>query len=429
MTPTARLRAYIAIAAMGIVFGLALGLPDLVAVGSPFLVVAGVGMTLGGIAPTRLEATFDREQAIEGEQLTLELSLEVPRRAVVSIALPPMAGISVEEVKSPDLAGSDGSAIWARVPAGASQLDIKLRCILWGAYLFDSIPVDFNDSLGLISRTVRVPINTGIKVYPSTPKLRQLLAPIETQLGFGDLLSRQRGEGTEYADLRPFGPGDDPRRINWRVTARSNNTWVTERHPERNSDVVVMIDAFAEARRGIEQTLDMAIRAAAALTSAHLRRHDRVGVIVFGERVRWLQPGMGNRQRYQALDMLVRSRFSGPSFWRGIDVVPPSVLPSGALVVGLTPLLDERPVNAFANMRGRGYDLAIALLSPEPYLESTTNTSEALARRIWRLERDRLRRRFESNGVAVSDWDPREPFPQALVEVETYRRNALRRGA
>ena len=54
----------------------------------------------------------------------------------------------------------------------------------------------------------------------------------------------------EFADLRPFMFGDRVRRINWRASARRGELWVNEQHPERNVDVVLFVDSFAEVRRG-----------------------------------------------------------------------------------------------------------------------------------------------------------------------------------
>ena len=99
-----------------------------------------------------------------------------------------------------------------------------------------------------------------LKVYPHAEALRALLRPQETQLSAGNQVARARGEGIEFADLRQFAPGDRLRRINWRASARRGQLWVNEAHPERNADVVLFLDTFAEARRTGPGTLDLAVR-------------------------------------------------------------------------------------------------------------------------------------------------------------------------
>ena len=66
--------------------------------------------------------------------------------------------------------------------------------------------------------------------------LRSLLRPRETQPYVGEEVSRRRGDGIEYADIRQFAFGDMVTRINWRATARRGELWVNDRHPERNTE-------------------------------------------------------------------------------------------------------------------------------------------------------------------------------------------------
>jgi uncharacterized protein (DUF58 family) len=144
-----------------------------------------------------------------------------------------------------------------------------------------------------------------VKVYPTREALRRLLRPAETQLYSGDELARTKGEGMEFADLRPFMFGDRVRRINWRASARRGELWVNEQHPERNVDVVLFVDSFAEVRRGSTSTLDLAVRAAATSAARYTKRRDRVGLVSFGGYLRWLEPGGGLVQLYRIVDALL----------------------------------------------------------------------------------------------------------------------------
>ena len=90
---------------------------------------------------------------------------------------------------------------------------------------------------------------------------RTSCSPRETQVFTGNRLRARKAEGIEFADLRPFVPGDRVRRINWRASARRGELWVNELHAERNADVILFLDSFTEARREDESTLDRAVRA------------------------------------------------------------------------------------------------------------------------------------------------------------------------
>jgi hypothetical protein len=96
------------------------------------------------------------------------------------------------------------------------------------------------------------------------------------------------------------------------------------------------------------------------------------------------------------------------------------LLPPQALVLALSPLLDEAVPATLANLRSRGYDLALLELPPLPYL---TATPEALAPRLITLERDLLRSRLRARGITVVEWHQQTPLEPAIRSLEEYRRN------
>src|SRR5207245_1059176 len=124
----------------------------------------------------------------------------------------------------------------------------------------------------------------------------------------GNQISRARGEGIEFADLREWRPGDRVRRVNWRATALRGSLWVTEQHLERNTDVVLFFDTFAEVRELARTTRLRAVRAAATLAHGYLQRKDRVGLVAFGGFISWLAPQGGVRQLYEIVDRLLTTQ-------------------------------------------------------------------------------------------------------------------------
>ena len=105
-------------------------------------------------------------------------------------------------------------------------------------------------------------------------------------------------------------------------------------------------------------------------------------------------------------------------------MIPARTLPPGALVVALTPLLDERTVLALVDLRGRGHDLVVLEVSPDPYVVPSSDPSDRVATRLWRLQRAELRMRFERLGVAVATLDEDTTVEAALEGVRAYRRHA-----
>ena len=164
---------------------------------------------------------------------------------------------------------------------------------------------------------------------PSVGRLRRLVAPLRTRPILGSQVSRERGEGIEFADLRPLMPGDRVRRINWRATSRRRVPYVNVQHPEQSADVVLFLDTFAEAEHAEEGTLDAAVHAAAALASAYLARRDRVALVSFGGVLNWLTASAGTRQLYRIVDALLASDARLSFAWKDVTHLPRGLLPPG----------------------------------------------------------------------------------------------------
>lgn len=418
---TPKLGAYAGLGALGLLAALALELPELVALAAPFALALAVGLALAAEPELRVDCELDHERALEGDVVRLTLDLE--------------AGGPIDQLEllfdlPEHLAVVEGSnPVMLRLAGGEERtLELALRCDRWGAYVPGEVLVRARDLLGLVQYEGRFDRRRPLKVYPREEGLRALLRPLETQVSAGNQVARYKGEGIEFADLRPFLPGDRIRRINWRASARRQELWVNEYHAERNADVVIFLDAFTEVRRDSTSTLDLAVRAAGALAGEYLQHKDRVGLVSFGGVLNWLLPATGLVQLYRIVDSLLDTEITLSYAWKDLDVIPQRTLPPQALVIGLTPLLDERASRALLDLRGRGFDLAIVDVSPVPFTEPGRAPEEALAYRLWRLKREALRGRYERAGVPVAVWEEGAPLVGALEEVRSYRRRARAAG-
>ena len=101
----------------------------------------------------------------------------------------------------------------------------------------------------------------------------------------GGHLSRFRGRGMEFDVSRVYQPGDDPRNMDWRVTARAGTPHVKLFREERERPVWLLVDQGPSMRFGTRVAFKsvIAARAAALLGWAAVDRMDRVGGLVFDE--------------------------------------------------------------------------------------------------------------------------------------------------
>ena len=188
--------------------------------------------------------------------------------------------------------------------------------------------------------------------------------------------------------------------------------------------MVVFLDTFTDVWTGTATTVERAVRAAASLASVYLERRDRVGLVSFGGVLRWLMPGMGIRQEYRIVEALLDTQIAVSYAWKGIEVIPIRPLPPRALVLAVTPLLDERSVRAIFDLRGRGFDVAAIDVSPVADVDDDDDEVGRIAHRIWAMERERLHRDLRRVRIAVAPWRDGDHLQASVWEVEASRRSA-----
>ena len=123
----------------------------------------------------------------------------------------------------------------------------------------------------------------------------------------GAYVSHFRGRGMEFDESRPYQPGDDPRSIDWRVTARSTTAYTKLFREERERPVLIVIDLRAGmhfATRGCFKSVNASRTGALLAWSAH-HRGDRLGGLIFGDTThRELKPRLGRQAALRFLHEL-----------------------------------------------------------------------------------------------------------------------------
>ena len=115
----------------------------------------------------------------------------------------------------------------------------------------------------------------------------------------GAYLSRFKGRGTDFEELREYVPGDDVRTMDWNVTARTGKPFVRLHREERELTMVLALDVSGSSAFGSgDRTLrERAAEAAACLAVSALKAGDKVGLLLFTDREElWIRPKKGRRQ-------------------------------------------------------------------------------------------------------------------------------------
>ena len=414
---TPKLHAYLALVAVLLVAAFATRRAEMVALAAPFAVLLVVGLSRTGAVPVlEVSVLWPCNRVVQGEELCLRLTLATDsylKLLDVAVSLPEGLEPPLRQLTLADLEAGKRHTV-----------DLPVRVSRWGVFTWARCALRVRSPAGLLRDDGLFEASYALRVYPSSETLRAMILPLETQPSAGDLVARAVGSGIEFAETRPMQPGDDLRHVNWRATARRGETWVNARRPERNADVILFLDTFTDLTSAREGTFDLTVRAASTLAAHYLHRRDRVGVIGFGGTLRWLTPGSGQHQLYQIVESLITSELSFSYAWKDVSVIPPKTLPAQALVIGITPLVDERVVTALFDLLRRRFDLAIFALSLEAFLPPPSNETARLARRIWQLDREVLLNRYRELGGAAVSWSGDTPLEAALFEVTRFRRHA-----
>lgn len=103
----------------------------------------------------------------------------------------------------------------------------------------------------------------------------------------GGYASVFRGSGVEFEEVREYAEGDDPRTVDWNVTARMGRPYIKKYRDERDLTVWFVVDLSASMAWGVGtwSPRQMAARVCACLAMAAVRSNDKVGMIAFSDRV------------------------------------------------------------------------------------------------------------------------------------------------
>lgn len=183
----------------------------------------------------------------------------------------------------------------------------------------------------------------------------------------GEFRSVFRGQGMEFAEVRAYVDGDDFRAIDWNVSARLGSPYVKTFTEERELTLLLVVDQSASTRVGVPVTkASRSVEVAAVLALAGAREQDRVGAILFSDRVEHVvPPAKGRRHALR----LIRDLLAFSSERRGTNLVQAihyasRVLGHRSVVVILSDFLAEGWEKAIRELAVRHEVIALTVDDP-----------------------------------------------------------------
>jgi uncharacterized protein (DUF58 family) len=312
-----------------------------------------------------------------------------------------------------------------------------------GKHTFGPLWIRLQGPRGMLEAHRSVDCTGAVKVLPETFVSRDELAKdigADLRLLDKQRRARQHGAGTEFESLHPFRVGDDPRRIDWRASARQREMVVRRFQIERHRDVMIIIDSGrlmgTDAGRGTK--LDCAVDASLNLARVALQSGDRCGVAAYDHDVRGFLPPVAG---VSAMRAIVQCVYALDTQWHESDFTPMlSTLRARqakrTFVIVISDLSDaetsQRMCASLQQLQRQHLVLFAALKTPllsqivrEPLDSPRQGARKAVAFRLLR-DRGRALHTLRRQGVHVLDVEPQQmTLPLVNQFVELRQRNLL----
>jgi uncharacterized protein (DUF58 family) len=400
--PTRALGRAVLITGLLLIAGVGFGRVDLIVLAAPFAVGTAVALRRRPVGLPALRLSLGEDDAAEGGEVAGMLRLDNSDTVdypVVIARTRVSPWLRLADADRPHVA-----VLHRRRPA---TVDLAGEAIRWGRPALGPAVARAVACDGLLASAAVTAPGHRMRVFPVTAPFRAVEAMPRAAGLVGVHRSRRPGEGGELAGVRVFAPGDRLRRIDWRVSLRARQLHVAATLSDRDAEVVLVVDVLTEAGvsggvHGTPSVLDATVRAAAAVAEHYLHLGDRVALVEYGPHARRLPRASGRRQYLRVLDWLLDVRAEATPHDPYERVF--RQISSNALLVVLTPLIDERSAAMLARLARAGrFMIAVDTMPPEARPPQEGQWTD-LAYRLWRLERENTLGQLREHGVPVVRW-------------------------
>ncbi|PAV28591.1 DUF58 domain-containing protein [Virgibacillus profundi] len=189
-----------------------------------------------------------------------------------------------------------------------SRLNYETTATVRGKYELQKLYIRYASRFGLWEKQMAVRQADTVKVIPDLSETRRYLENAQAFLLYEGAKIRKYQSGTgEFSRIRNYVVGDDPRKINWRQTAKLQEVMTNEYEPEHGKYITILIDCGrmmgAELKKGnrLEKTLEASI----TVVTAALKNGDYVGVLAFSNDIKvFVPPAKGMDQLQKILQSI-----------------------------------------------------------------------------------------------------------------------------
>lgn len=307
------------------------------------------------------------------------------------------------------------------------QVGYAFRPMARGELVFEQATLQWSGPFRLLEQFRRVGEVTSTRVYPNFRKTSRYAVAGEQGAFQGAHLTRRRGLGREFHQLREFREGDSIRQIDWKSVSRRQQLVSREYRSEQNQNIVFMVDCGRRMRAhdGEFTLMDQSLNALLLLSHVALRQGDSVGVLTFGGSKRWLPPVRGASAISRVLHVThdLDSTTEPSDFEEAVGRFSARQRRRTLLVL-LTNVGDDDADSLLASLvalRAKHVVLLVSLRDPDLTrrmlrdVESHSDGQQMLSTLAYLGARRQARRKLVSTGLSVLESEP-GVLPKRLIE-------------
>lgn len=315
----------------------------------------------------------DRRRIEVGEAIQVKLRLE-------NEGWVPVPWVEVEDGTPPHLLAGDRPRLATSLPlVGSHVVQLTLTARRRGQCLVGPYRIRTGDALGLFTRETVLRPDAQITIYPRVHPIEDLPVPLAQP--FGPVRTQERAfeDPSNHAEIRRYVPGDNPRHIHWRTSARMGTLMTRQHELNATTQLILLADFHREVHvdgtaAGGHSTAEMAAEIAASLAALGIRCKMETGLLCTGQARFAVGPGRGERAFREIMEALAQVEPAGDVMLEQLLETETGHLAHRATLVIITPRLTPRLCDRLAALRAR-HRVALILL------DAATFAPPGLARR------------------------------------------------
>jgi len=303
--------------------------------------------------------------SVESDRMEVGQSLSVKVRMDNDTFLP-LPWVEVDDATPQHLVVTDMPRQATSVPLwGSRLLTFKLTAKRRGHYTVGPVRITLGDAFGLFQGHREFRSKASVTVYPRVHRLEGLPVPLSQP--FGPVRTREKAfeDPSNQAEIREYRPGDNPRHIHWKTSARMGELMLREYELNATTHMMIFPDLCFSAqtynREAELSTEETAIEIAASLADLGLRRKIDVGLICHGQERFAVPSSRGQRTFHEILEVLARVEAQGKLPVEQVLELEAAHLQARSTLVVITPRLTARLADVLIRLRSNNQVMLVLL--------------------------------------------------------------------